>query len=129
MESNCEDFPTTCINETFVTGMADAMEAEGLVAAGYTIISLDDGVFTTRDPTTNDLTEDKKRFPKGIKYLADYLHAKVRRGWGETLLGRVVVMCACFVTGIQFYCIFVSKGRRQGDHVVKVASRHLPILK
>lgn len=48
-EADCQRFPDTCISESFVTEMADAMIHEGLVNVGYDTISLDDGIFTARD--------------------------------------------------------------------------------
>ena len=35
-ETDCAKFPETCISEHLIRTMADAMEKEGFVAAGYT---------------------------------------------------------------------------------------------
>lgn len=54
---------------------ADAMETEGLVAAGYTSIQIDDcWLAASRDSSGN--LQPNANFPRGIKFVADYVHAK-----------------------------------------------------
>lgn len=58
-----------------VQATAQAMATNGLQAAGYTYINLDDGIVqTTRDGNGN-LVPDAK-FPGGFSALSDFLHAK-----------------------------------------------------
>ena len=63
------------IDETIVRAMADAMATNGMKAAGYEYINLDDLWQKTRD-TNGVIVVDPIRFPSGIKALADYVHSK-----------------------------------------------------
>ncbi|GAA4411130.1 alpha-galactosidase [Actinokineospora soli] len=64
------------IDETKIKAAADAMVAQGLKAAGYTYVNIDDcWQAHTRDANGN-LTAHPDRFPNGIKPIADYVHAK-----------------------------------------------------
>src|ERR1700741_3111163 len=63
----------TNISEELVKGIADVMVSSGMKDAGYSYIVLDDGWMTMdRDPKTGDLIADPKKFPHGMKALADY---------------------------------------------------------
>lgn len=62
-------------NEKDVKEMADAMVESGMVKAGYEYIFLDDCWQGGRD-SRNNIIADEKKFPSGIKALADYLHSK-----------------------------------------------------
>lgn len=62
-------------NEKDIKEMADAMVASGMVKAGYEYIFLDDCWQGGRD-NKNNIIADPKKFPSGIKALADYLHSK-----------------------------------------------------
>jgi len=67
----------TNISEELVKGIADNMIASGMKDAGYTYIVLDDGWMTIqRDSVTGNLIADPKKFPHGLKALADYIHSK-----------------------------------------------------
>src|SRR6478736_6708996 len=67
----------TNISEELVKGIADNMISSGMKDAGYSYIVLDDGWMTMeRDPKTGDLVADPKKFPHGMKSLADYVHSK-----------------------------------------------------
>jgi alpha-galactosidase len=63
------------INEDIIKSQADAMLTSGLKDAGYSYINVDDGFFGGRDKNGN-LLFHKKRFPNGMKSLADYIHSK-----------------------------------------------------
>jgi alpha-galactosidase len=63
------------INEAIIKEMADAMVSSGLRDAGYIYINLDDCWHGKRD-ADGFIQADEKRFPHGIKWLADYVHAK-----------------------------------------------------
>lgn len=65
------------INETQIKQIADAMVSSGMKDAGYVYLNLDDNWMANpaRDANKN-LIADPKRFPSGIKALADYVHAK-----------------------------------------------------
>jgi hypothetical protein len=61
-----------------VKDVAQSMIDQGMQAAGWYMVNLDDcWADTTRDPSTGALRADKNRFPSGtLKELADWLHAR-----------------------------------------------------
>ncbi|ANI90574.1 alpha-galactosidase [Arachidicoccus ginsenosidimutans] len=63
------------INEGIIKEMADALVSSGMADAGYNYIFIDDGWQGGRD-NKNNIIPDVKKFPSGIKALADYVHAK-----------------------------------------------------
>jgi alpha-galactosidase len=65
----------TDINEKDIREMADAMVRSGMSKVGYQYIFIDDGWVGGRD-NRNNIIADPKRFPSGIKAMADYVHAK-----------------------------------------------------
>ncbi len=62
-------------NEGVIRGVADAMTTNGLQAAGYQYINLDDCYATGRD-TAGFLVVDTNKFPGGLAALGAYLHSK-----------------------------------------------------
>ena len=59
--------------------MADRMAADGYKEAGYEYVIIDDcWLAKERDPD-DKLQPDPKRFPSGIKALADYVRAFIKR--------------------------------------------------
>lgn len=74
---DCVNDPENCISEHLVREMAHLMVSDGYLAAGYEYIIIDDCWLShKRDPETNELLPDPKRFPSGIRKLADYIHSK-----------------------------------------------------
>ena len=65
----------TDINENIIHEIAVAMASSGMVKAGYDHIMIDDGWQGGRD-NKNNIIPDPKKFPSGIKALADYVHSK-----------------------------------------------------
>lgn len=63
------------VSEELIKGVADEMAANGMRDAGYQYIIIDDFWVGGRD-SRNQLFPDPKRFPNGIKHLADYVHSK-----------------------------------------------------
>ena len=63
------------ISEDVIIGIADAMVESGLRDAGYTYINIDDCWHGERDKD-GFIQVDATKFPHGMKYIADYLHAK-----------------------------------------------------
>lgn len=63
------------INEKLIRETADAMVESGLADAGYKYIFIDDLWQGGRD-AQNNIIPDAKKFPSGIKALADYVHSK-----------------------------------------------------
>lgn len=64
------------IDEWKIMAMADAMVSNGMKAAGYEYVNIDDNWMATTRDANGDLQADSKRFPDGIKYVADYVHSK-----------------------------------------------------
>jgi hypothetical protein len=81
-DTDCTDSDpatTKCIHENMYKSQVDGLANGGFVAAGYTGIHMDDcweQKKPARDPATNELVADPKRFPSGLKALGDYMHAK-----------------------------------------------------
>jgi len=63
------------VDEKLIREVADALVASGLKDAGYTYLNLDDCWHGERD-AQGFIQPDAKRFPSGMKALADYLHSK-----------------------------------------------------
>jgi alpha-galactosidase len=97
---DCETWPNSCINEDLYVNAGKALVKFGYKDAGYEYVSIDDcwaakvlklyffkmqPIVTTsffmlfdflqkRDPNTNQLVGDPKRFPKGMAYIGEELH-------------------------------------------------------
>jgi|WetSurMetagenome_2_1015567.scaffolds.fasta_scaffold27046_2 alpha-galactosidase len=63
------------INEQTIKAMADAMVSTGMKDAGYQYINIDDCWHGERD-SLGFIHPNYKRFPSGMKALADYVHSK-----------------------------------------------------
>ncbi|MFC8452370.1 NPCBM/NEW2 domain-containing protein [Kitasatospora sp. NPDC057223] len=63
-------------NEAMMEGIADLFISQGLKAAGYTYVNLDDCWALPSRDAGGDLVADPVRFPHGIKAVADYVHSK-----------------------------------------------------
>ena len=63
------------VNEATIRATADAIASNGMKDAGYQYIVIDDCWQGARD-ADGFITEDRTRFPSGIKALADYVHSK-----------------------------------------------------
>jgi alpha-galactosidase len=64
------------VSEKVIKETADAMVSSGLRERGFTYIVIDDIWQGGRDESTGMLYPDPKKFPSGIKDLADYVHSK-----------------------------------------------------
>ena len=62
------------INEEVIVGTAEAMATNGLKAAGYRYVNIDDGFFMTHDESGR-LVFHPDRFPHGMKRTVDRIHA------------------------------------------------------
>jgi alpha-galactosidase len=62
------------VSEDLIKRAADAMVKTGMKDAGYEFIVIDDCWQVSRDAAGN-IVPDAKRFPNGIKALADYVHS------------------------------------------------------
>lgn len=63
------------INESVVRQTTDQMASNGMKEAGYEYVVIDDCWQVSRDKAGN-IVADAKKFPSGIKALADYVHSK-----------------------------------------------------
>lgn len=63
------------VDENMIRQQADAMVVSGMRDAGYTYINIDDCWHGERD-SLGFIHPDARRFPSGMKVLADYVHAK-----------------------------------------------------
>ncbi len=63
------------VNEDLIRQTADAMVSSGMKDAGYEYINIDDTWEGTRD-SEGFIQADPKKFPSGMKALADYVHSK-----------------------------------------------------
>ncbi|MCT3806530.1 glycoside hydrolase family 27 protein [Elizabethkingia anophelis] len=63
------------ISEQNIKSIVDEMVTSGLRDLGYNYIFIDDGWQGGRD-NKNNIIPDNKKFPSGIKALADYIHKK-----------------------------------------------------
>ncbi|HEY9342398.1 MAG TPA: glycoside hydrolase family 27 protein [Hanamia sp.] len=64
------------VSEQVIKETADAIVSSGLQAVGFEYIVIDDIWHGGRDSTTGMLYADAKKFPSGMKALADYVHSK-----------------------------------------------------
>ncbi len=64
------------ISEELLMQTADAMIEKGLKDAGYEYVVIDDCWSLPERDENGDIVTDPKKFPHGMKYLADYIHSK-----------------------------------------------------
>ena len=63
------------VSEEMIKSMADAMVSSGMKDAGYQYVVIDDCWQVSRDEN-GFILADEKRFPSGMKALADYVHSR-----------------------------------------------------
>ncbi|HEY5119151.1 MAG TPA: glycoside hydrolase family 27 protein, partial [Anaerolineales bacterium] len=64
------------MDETTIKEISDSMISSGMQAVGYRYVNLDDCWMASARDAGGNLQADPKKFPSGIKALADYVHAK-----------------------------------------------------
>jgi alpha-galactosidase len=65
------------ISDAMIRETADAMVEKGLLKAGYEYLVIDDcWSRRQRDPVTDKIVPDEKKFPHGMKAVSDYVHGK-----------------------------------------------------
>lgn len=64
------------VDAQLVEQTADAMVADGMKAAGYTYVNIDDCWLEKQRDANGNLVPDPAKFPDGISAVADYVHAK-----------------------------------------------------
>lgn len=65
----------TSITESEVARQAELLLSSGLAEAGYRCVNLDDGWMAAERAANGELTGDPVKFPRGIPWLADQIHA------------------------------------------------------
>ena len=79
----------TDINETKVLDSAKALISTGLADLGFKYVNIDAGsMHQQRDPKTGAIIPDPIKFPRGMRYISDQLHAMgLSLGqWGSSFL-------------------------------------------
>ncbi|XP_061169448.1 alpha-galactosidase A-like [Saccostrea echinata] len=74
--TDCERDPENCISERLIKEMADIMVSDGYKDVGYEYVIIDDCWLASERDQDGRLVPDPKRFPSGIKKLAEYVHKK-----------------------------------------------------
>ncbi|NP_001040191.1 alpha-N-acetylgalactosaminidase precursor [Bombyx mori] len=74
--TDCEKYPNECISESLIKRTADLMVSEGYLDAGYEYLGIDDCWLEKTRDDKGRLVPDRKRFPNGMKAIADYIHSK-----------------------------------------------------
>jgi len=74
--TDCENDPDNCISEKLFMTMADEIVNKGLNKLGYEYVIIDDCWLDHQRSPEGKLVPDPRRFPSGIKWLADYVHSK-----------------------------------------------------
>ncbi len=64
------------INEELIMQTADALISTGLADAGYKYVIIDDCWSLRERDENGNIVADPKKFPHGMRYLADYIHSK-----------------------------------------------------
>lgn len=64
------------ISEELIMGIADTMLEKGYKDAGYEYVVIDDCWSLKQRDENGKLVADPKKFPHGMKYVADYVHSK-----------------------------------------------------
>lgn len=77
----------TSITESEVVRQARLLVSSGLAAAGYKCVNLDDGWMAANRAANGELTWDATKFPRGIPWLADQIHALGLRFGVYTAIG------------------------------------------
>ncbi|XP_050166495.1 alpha-galactosidase A isoform X1 [Myiozetetes cayanensis] len=74
--TDCAGHPSRCVSERLFVEMADRMASEGWREAGYEFLCIDDCWMAPTRDGQGRLRADPRRFPGGIRRLADYVHSK-----------------------------------------------------
>ncbi|WP_225851349.1 glycoside hydrolase family 27 protein, partial [Streptomyces sp. HPF1205] len=63
------------VSESLIKATAQAMHTDGMQAAGYSYVNIDDCWLTKSRDSSGRLVPDPAKFPDGIKGTADYVHS------------------------------------------------------
>ncbi|GBP32619.1 Alpha-galactosidase A [Eumeta japonica] len=73
---DCDKHRDNCLNEKLILSVVDEFYTKGYQEAGYEYIIIDDCWSEKERSNLGTLVPDHKRFPRGMKYIADYIHSK-----------------------------------------------------
>ncbi|KAJ7759452.1 glycoside hydrolase family 27 protein [Mycena maculata] len=74
--------PQCDINETLILETAQLIKSLGLADVGYNYVNIDDCYSEKKRTAVGDIVEEKTRFPSGMKWLTDQIHAlDLDAGW------------------------------------------------
>jgi len=73
---DCETYPNDCVSEKLFTDIANRLSEDGYLEAGYEYVNIDDCWAEHKRDKNMNMVADKKRFPRGIGALADFMHHK-----------------------------------------------------
>ena len=73
--------------------MADVMVAEGYKDVGYEYVAVDDCWLARDRDKKGNLQPDPKRFPTGIKALADYVSYKRCSCYQDSCIDIILTLC------------------------------------
>ncbi|XP_077298365.1 alpha-N-acetylgalactosaminidase-like [Arctopsyche grandis] len=73
---DCVNHPQECISENLITRQANLMKTEGYLDAGYNYVGIDDCWSESQRDENQRLVPSKERFPRGMKYIADFIQER-----------------------------------------------------
>eukprot|EP00980_Cylindrotheca_fusiformis_P026365 scaffold15973_cov120-Cylindrotheca_fusiformis.AAC.6 len=73
-ETNCSEFPDTCISERLYLEQGRLLVENGFRDAGYIYVNIDD-CWSEMERENGKIVEDRTRFPSGLKNLSQTLHS------------------------------------------------------
>ncbi|KAL4230836.1 hypothetical protein ACF0H5_011210 [Mactra antiquata] len=98
---DCKKDPKNCISENLYVEMADMMVFKGYKQYGYQYVNIDDCWSEMSRDSNGTLVADRERFPRGIKWLADYVHF---RGLKLGIYGDVgIKTCGGYPGSLNYY--------------------------
>uniref|UniRef100_A0A8C1GQH0 Alpha-galactosidase n=1 Tax=Cyprinus carpio TaxID=7962 RepID=A0A8C1GQH0_CYPCA len=113
-----------CIREELFMEMADVMVKVGWKDAGCEFVCIDDCWPSHKRDTQGRLQTDPKRFPSGIKKLADYVHAKGLKLGIYADIGTST--CAGYPGSLGYYDIDAKTFADWGVDLLKFYRRFMP---
>ncbi|XP_014684049.1 alpha-galactosidase A isoform X1 [Equus asinus] len=124
--TDCEEDPDSCVSEKLFMQMADLMDSEGWRDVGYEYLCIDDCWMAPQRDSKGRLQADPKRFPGGIRRLADYVHGKGLKLGIYADVGKLT--CAGFPGSYGYYDIDAKTFADWGVDLLKFDGCHFDTL-
>ena len=113
------------IDEKLILESVDTFVERGLKDAGYEYVVIDDcWSLPERDPKTNEIVPDPAKFPHGMKFVADYVHAKGLKFGMYSCAG--VLTCATLPASFGHEFLDARTFARWGVDFLKYDYCHMP---